>query len=138
MSQENVEVVRATFEAWNAGDMDAIREQYDPDVIAWAPEGWPEPGPFVGREAVMREWEQLRDTWDADAFELITDFIGAADRVVVRFIWRGAGHGPEANMELTGVYTVRNGKIRTAEFFWDHAEALEVLGLSEQDAHADS
>ena len=54
MSQENVEVVRATFEAWNAGDMDAIREQYDPGVIAWAPEGWPEPGPFVGREAVMR------------------------------------------------------------------------------------
>jgi hypothetical protein len=26
---------------------------------------------------------------------------------------------------------VRNGKIRTAEFFWDHAEALEAAGLSE-------
>jgi ketosteroid isomerase-like protein len=138
MSQENVEVVRATFEAWNAGDMDAIREQYDPDIIAWPPAGVPEPGPYVGREAVIRFWEQQRETWDADALELIGDFIHAADRVAVRFIWHGAGHGPEWNLELTGVYTVRNGKIRTAEFFRDHAEALEAVGLSEQDAHADS
>jgi predicted lipid-binding transport protein (Tim44 family) len=33
MSQENVEVVRTAFEAWNAGDMDALRELYDPDAI---------------------------------------------------------------------------------------------------------
>ena len=79
--------------------MDAFRELYDPDVIVRAPEGWPEPGPFVGREAVMRQLEQLRETWDADAVEPISDFIDAGDRVVVRFIWRGAGHGPEANME---------------------------------------
>jgi hypothetical protein len=41
-------------------------------------------------------------------------------------------------MELTAVYTVGNGKALFAEFFWDHAKALETLGLSEQDAHADS
>ena len=68
MSQENVEVVRATFEAWNAGDMDAFRELHDPDVIMRTAGGWPEPGPFVGREAVMRQFEQLRETWDADAW----------------------------------------------------------------------
>ena len=66
MSQENVEIVRATIEAWNAGDMDALRELYHPDAIARPPEGWPEPGPFVGREAVMRAFGQLRETWDAD------------------------------------------------------------------------
>jgi ketosteroid isomerase-like protein len=68
MSQENVEIVRAAFEAWNAGDMDALREMHDPDVIARPPEGWPEPGPYAGREAVMRWFEQLRETWDADAW----------------------------------------------------------------------
>ena len=26
MSQENIKVVRATFDTWNAGDMDAFRE----------------------------------------------------------------------------------------------------------------
>jgi ketosteroid isomerase-like protein len=86
MSQENVEVVRAAVEAWNAGDMDALRDLYDPDVIGRAPEGWPEPGPDVGREAVMRELERLHEAWDANTLEPISDFIDAADRVAVRAI----------------------------------------------------
>ena len=62
----------------------------------------------------MRQIEQLRETWDVDALVPISDFIDAADRVVVRFIWRGAGHGPDADLEMTGVYTVRKGKVA----FW--------------------
>ena len=86
----------------------------------------------------MRFIEQLRDTWDADTGVLIGDFIDAGDRVAVRYIWRGAGHGPDMNMELTLVFTMRKGRIFYQEFFWNHAEALEAVGLSEQDAHADS
>jgi ketosteroid isomerase-like protein len=138
MSQENVEIVRASFEIWNAADMDAFRELYDPDIAMRSAEGWPEPGPYFGREAVMREFDQLRETWDADALEPISDFLPVGDRVAVRFVWRGAGYGPEANLELTGLYTVRKGRILSLDFFWDHAEALEALGLSEQDTHADS
>ena len=138
MSQENVEIVRATFEAWNAGDMDAWTNFLAPDVI-WRPtEDWPEPGPYAGPEAVMRFIEQLRDTWDAEALEPISDFIHGADRVVVRFVWHGRGRGPESNIEVTCVYTVRKGKIIAFEFFWDHAEALEAVGLSGRNAHADS
>jgi ketosteroid isomerase-like protein len=131
MSQQNVEGVRAAFAAWNAGDMDAVRELYDPDVIVRTVEDWPEPGPYVGREAVMRFFEQLRDTWDTDTVELGSDFIDAGDRVIVRQIWRGTGQGPEANMELTLVFTMRKGRIVYQEYFWDHAEALETLGLTE-------
>jgi ketosteroid isomerase-like protein len=131
MSKENVAVVKAAFAAWNAGDMDALRELYDPDAIARSPAGWPEQAPSVGREAVMRAFEQLRETWDADAFELISALTDVGDRVAVRFIWRGAGHGPEANFEMTSVSTVREGTIVYQEFFWDHAKALETLGLSE-------
>ena len=79
MSQENVEIVRAAFDAWNAGDMDALRELYDPDVIGRPPEGWPEPGPWVGREVLMRQWEQQRETWDADELVLTSDFIDVGD-----------------------------------------------------------
>ena len=79
----------------------------------------------------MRQWEQMRETWDADTLEPTSDFIDGGDRMAVRFSWRGVGHGPESNMELTGVYTVRKGKIVYQEYFWDHAEALEALGLSE-------
>ena len=28
-----MELAEAFYEAWNAGDMDAVRESYDPDVI---------------------------------------------------------------------------------------------------------
>jgi ketosteroid isomerase-like protein len=139
MSQENVEVVRAAFAAWNAGDMDAFRELSDPNVIARFPEGWPEPGPYEGREAVMRLFEQNRETWDADALiKPISNFVDAGDRVVVRQLWRGVGRGPELSLEFTVIYTFRNGRVSLLEFFWDHAEALEAVGLSEQDAHADS
>ena len=131
MSQENVEIAKAAFEAWNAGDMDAFRDLYDPKIIMRPPERWPEPGPFVGREAVMREWHQTRETWDADTLEVVSDFIDAADRVVVRHVWHGTGQGPESNIETTQVTTVRKGLILHQEFFWDHAEALEAAGLSE-------
>ena len=131
MSQENVEIVRRAHEVWNAGDMDALRELYDPGIIWRGPEGWPEPGPYAGREAVMRQVNQMRDTWDTDSFQLISDFIDVGDRVAVRFIWEGAGNGPDSNIEATGIYTVRKGRIVAIEFFWDHAEALEILGLSE-------
>jgi ketosteroid isomerase-like protein len=131
MSQENVDVVRAAYEAWNAGDMDAWAGFLAPDVISRPPDGWPEPGPFVGREAFVRWCEQLRETWDADALEPIGDFIDIGDRVAVRQIWRGAGSGPEANLEMTWFGTVRKGKIVFVEFFWDHAEALEAVGFSE-------
>ena len=119
--------MQALFEVWNAGDMDAFRELYDPDVIVRTVEGWPEPGPYVGREAVMRQFEQLRETWDADAFELISDFIDVGDRVAVRIIWRSTGRGPEFDIEMTTVQTVRKGKVFRVEQFWDHAEALERL-----------
>jgi ketosteroid isomerase-like protein len=131
MSEENLEVVDRAFGVWNTGDMDALRELFDPDIVWRAPEGWPEPGPYVGREAVMRQLDQMRETWETDSFELISDFIDVGDRVPVRFIWRGAGYGPESNIEATGVYTVRKGRIVDIEHYWDHAEALKSLGIAE-------
>jgi ketosteroid isomerase-like protein len=72
MSQENVEIARASFEAWNAGDMGAFGESYDPHVVVRYADGWPEGSePIMGREAVMRQWEQQRDAFDADTLELI-------------------------------------------------------------------
>jgi ketosteroid isomerase-like protein len=134
MSQENVDVVRASFEAWNAGDMEAWSGFLAPDVIWRVEKNWPEQGPFIGREAVLRAVQQGRETWDTDTAEPIGEFFHAADRVAVRFVWHGHGHGPESHMEMTCVYTVREGMISAFEFFWDHAEALKIAGLTEQEA----
>jgi hypothetical protein len=32
-------------------------------------------------------------------------------------------------MELTIVFTMRKGRVFYQEFFWNHAEALEAVGL---------
>jgi ketosteroid isomerase-like protein len=116
VERENVEVVRALFEAWNAGGMDRLGQFYDPDVIVRAPDDWPEPGPFVGTEAVMRQWNEMRKVWSADSLEPASDFVACADRVLVRFTWRGAGRGPDTDLTLTGVWTIRNGRIFDTEF----------------------
>ena len=79
----------------------------------------------------MRQWAQVRETWDADALELTSDFSDVGDRVAVRAIWHGAGRGPEPNLEMTYVFTIRKGKVLAIEEFWDHAEALEALGLQQ-------
>ena len=129
MSQENVEVVKAAFDAWNAGDMDRLRDIYDPNVVLHMVRDWPEPGPYVGREAIMRQWEQIRETWDADFVEPIS-FVDVGDRVVVRQIWR-LGRGPDANIDLTIIVTLRQRRIASLEYFWDHAEALKAVGLEE-------
>ena len=132
MSQENVEIVRRGFDAYNAGDLNALREFYDPDVVWHHLEGWPEPGPSVGRDAVLREVEQLREAWqEGDSLEPVSDFREAANQVLVRMAWRGSGRGPDAAMEFTYLFTLRNRRAITIEMFWDHAEALEAVGLSE-------
>jgi ketosteroid isomerase-like protein len=128
MSQENVELARAADDAWNAGNSDALRELYDLDVVVRPNDDWPERGPFFGREAVMRWYEQLRSTWDAVVIETISR-TDAGDRVVARQIAHGAGRGPASRLEYTTVTTVRKGKIVFLEFFWDHADALEAVGL---------
>ena len=39
---------------------------------------------------------------------------------------------------IAAVWTLRNGKALRVRYYDDKAEALEAVGLSEQDAHADS
>src|SRR5262245_40197014 len=125
MSRENIELITRTFAAWNAGDIEAVREIWDPDAIVRAPRGWPEPGPIQGRDAGFRQVERLRETWDADGVRL-TDVRDLDNRVTTRFTWHGTGHGPDLAMEMTALYTIRDGLIAECEYFWDHAEALEA------------
>ena len=131
MSQENVEVVRSSVLAFSAGDMEAVRETLDPDVAFGRElEGFPEPGPIVGRDAVMRQWERVREPWDTVTVEPVS-IIDAGDRVVVRQIAHAVGRGPAVHHEFTTVSTFRSGRIVLVDYFWDYAEALKALGLEE-------
>ena len=131
MSQENVELVRQMTDAWNTGETDAWSEFLAPDVIWRVMPDWPEQGPFIGRDAVLRQVRQLRESWDSDTIVPVSDLIDAGERVVLRLIWRGEGRGPESRLEMTCIYTVREDTIIAFEFFWNHAEALKAAGLEE-------
>lgn len=128
MSQDHAEVIERGLTAWNAGDMGAFRELWDQDAIMRPPERWPEPGPFVGRDAVLRQFEQMRDTWSADTVEPIAGPFDVDDLVVMRFRWRGSSHGLDVDMEATVVYGFRAGKVIAADFFWDHEQAMAAAG----------
>ncbi|MGZ5311229.1 MAG: nuclear transport factor 2 family protein [Solirubrobacterales bacterium] len=130
MSQENVEIARKYLREWNAGNMEGVRELYDPDAVMRAMPDWPEPGPFIGREAVMRQLSQVRGAFESDSLELPSDPVAVGDRVIVRVGWHGVGRGPHSEMEWTTVFTIRDGRILNAEYFWEHADALEAAGLS--------
>jgi ketosteroid isomerase-like protein len=130
MSEENVEIVRKSLEYWNRGDLEAFYDLADEDHILQAAEGWPE-RVYYGKDAARSFWEGLAETVGGDS--VIEDLIDAGDRVVVRVRshWTGEKSGLEGDLESSQVLTLRKGKIVMTEFFWDHQEALEAVGLSQ-------
>ncbi len=79
----------------------------------------------------MLQARQLRETSEGDTLETVTDFLHMGDRVVVRFVWRPRGRGPDLNIEMTCVHTVREGKIMAFDYFWTHDDALKAVGLED-------
>jgi ketosteroid isomerase-like protein len=132
VSQENVEVVRRSYEAWNAGAMDALRECYDPNaVIVFGAEARPEgPEAIAGVDALMLLYARLREAWDADEMDPIR-FTDAGDRVVVRYVWHARGRGHDLEIEQSVVCTLSQGRISRVEPFPDHLAALKAVGLEE-------
>jgi ketosteroid isomerase-like protein len=125
---DNEGLVRAGFDAWNAGDTEALAALYTDDAVLETPPGWPEPGPFVGRDEVMRQWAFMREAWQTDAIELLGECATAGDKVAARMVWRTRGSGPDAEIEMTILFTARNGLAVRQQFFWDHEEALASMG----------
>ena len=129
MSKENVEIARKAIEAWNVGDMDALRDLYDPAAVMRQPTDWLG-GPWVGRAAIVNAFRELRDVWQDDSFGR-PELLDAGDRVVVQIPFLTETRGLPLSMDMAWVYTMRDGLILGLEFFRSREEALEAAGLSE-------
>jgi uncharacterized protein len=134
MSQENVEIVRDAFVAYNRGDLDTLVAYCADDIDYRAAEGaLDDRGPMHGKEAARAYFQDWLDTFDdlkAEPLELID----AADEQVVtvlRFGGRAKLSGVEADLTFAAVYTLRDGKFVRVREYWTRAEALEAAGLSE-------
>lgn len=65
MSQENVEVVRLTFEAIGGWDIDALLKLYDPEIEYLPLTGARvESGGYVGHAGVREYFEEVAEIWE--------------------------------------------------------------------------
>ena len=144
MSQENVEIVRGQLEAFNRGDFSAAIEALDEDVEWQVPHiatlDTPASGLLRGRREMIESFSQWLEAWDSYAFEATEIRAGRGGKVFVAGVQTGRGRASGLDMTVPTfhVFTVRDGKIARMRTLRDRPEALEAVGLSEQDAHADS
>ena len=136
MSQENVELVRRFYDFFNRGDWIAWADQLDEAVEYVNAVEAVIPGTRQGRDATLAAFQDFHGTWQAPHIE-VEKLIATGEQVValVRFSGTGRGSGVPTGRVFGDVITVRAGKILRFEWFGDPTQALEAVGLSEQDAH---
>jgi ketosteroid isomerase-like protein len=140
MSQENVEIVRRFFDAWNADDFASARDLCDPGIVIDRSRSiGPDARVYRGRDEAAQVWRDWQATWEAWRSD-IAEYIDAGDDVVVlgRGFGRGRDGGVPVEANISQVFTVDRGRIIRSCLFQTRTEALEAAGLSEQDAHGDS
>jgi ketosteroid isomerase-like protein len=151
MSQGNVELVRRL----NPSGVDLVQGEGLPDAIAEGVEegvfaddlevrfvsGVPGAGAQEahGADGLLSMWREWLLPWASYRIDT-EDIIDAGDEVVVfgRVEARTARDGVLMRHAPAAVWSIRNGKVASIRFYLDRGEALEAVGLSEQDAHADT
>ena len=140
MSQENVELMYRAFDALSRHDFDAFVALMDDDVEIIprmsAIEG--ESG-YSGHEGLSRWWSSLLDVFPDYSMEVV-EVRDLGDLTFATFHARGRGAGSATPTDQATWMMVRwrRGKCVWLRTFDTRAEALEAVGLSEQDARAES
>lgn len=133
MSEENVDTVRAVFDAQRRRDWQAFPALYDPE-IEWddASGLWGDWGTRQGFDAVRDAWMTWFEAFDQADFD-IESILEAGDDVVtsIRMSGRGRESGLRVDQLIWAVWTVRGGRIRRVRAYRDKTSALEAAGLSE-------
>jgi ketosteroid isomerase-like protein len=134
MSQENVEIVRAAFEAFIEGDQEKTAQLVDPALEFHGTVGGLQEGQVAHGQS---EIDQTFESEDLEAWEERRlepeEFIDAGDDVVVLLheYRRGKGSGVELETETAVVVTVSGGRVVRIQGYMDRDAALAAVGLSD-------
>ena len=122
-------MVRETVRLLNAGDLDGLRQLLHPEIAMWGPTGWPESGPMVGPDAVVRQFERIGEDFEERHSEIV-ELTRAGEWVVGGLLWhtRGRGSGIESTAELWFAHRFREGRIVEIRWFWERDDALGAAG----------
>jgi ketosteroid isomerase-like protein len=130
VSHDTVKTVRLGYEAWNRGDLDALRAIYSPDVTAEAGELWTSSGKVSGPDAIIGAFASIFATFEH--CELVAEeYIERGEVVVVPTVWQGTLVGSDSVIKehVNAVYTLRDGRICRIAYFQHLDEALERAEL---------
>jgi ketosteroid isomerase-like protein len=131
MSQENVEIVRAFFEAYNREDFEAALKDAAPDFELDFSRSL---GPYRGVYAldqIRGFFGEINATFESVRFEA-HDFIDADEYVVVPLTTYFRGRdGIEVKARVTQLWTIRDGAVARVALYQELQEALKAVGLSE-------
>jgi ketosteroid isomerase-like protein len=139
MSQENVERVREIYEGWAAGDFRVSVDDLDRNVVFVVGPDFPDSGAFHGTDGVTDWMRRFLEQWARVTIEA-KHLQAVGDTVLAHIVQHSTGRasGIEGDLRYYMLFTFRGAKIIRIETIMHQGEALEAVGLSEQDAHADS
>jgi ketosteroid isomerase-like protein len=133
MSQEDLEIVRRTIEAFNRDGVEAAIEYLGVDIDWVAPPEWLEESVYRGHEGIRRIAAQWTENFDQYRLS-IEELIDVGDRVLALLVQRGRikESGDPIEQRIGHVWEVRDGKGVHVEvyFSWEQAcEAAKTPGV---------
>jgi ketosteroid isomerase-like protein len=126
MSQENVERIKAGFAAHNSGDLDALVELYDPNVVFETLLL----GTHHGNEAIRLIYAENKKTMTG--YDVVpVELIDAGDKVVAVAQMVGAGSTSEIALDdaFAFVFTFKGERVVREQAFRNREEAVEAAGV---------
>jgi ketosteroid isomerase-like protein len=132
MSQENVEQVRAVFDAYFRADEPAMLELVATDIVVTQFPEQADRRDYHGHEGLRQVMAEWIGTWDDWSIEIL-NAREIGDLVLVGTRQRGRGKGSNAPVEAdaTFVFTMREGKIARWQMFLSEQQALKAVGLAQ-------
>ena len=134
MSQENVEIVRNAFAAFDRGDIEGVLRVCDEDIVITQPPELPGiSSEQHGHRGVLEAFAIWPEQWDDYRIEILRMAAAPGGKVFVTTRTRGRGKqsGVEVDMEFSFVFTIRDAKISEWRLFVEEEQALEAAGLPE-------
>ena len=132
-SEDDVALVDAAYRAWREQGVEGLLPLMHPEIEWHPPAQAPEPGPFRGREEILRMVDSYLESFGEfmPVPERILAGAGPGQVVVLaNLTTRGRDSGAEFTMEVGHLLTVRDGKVVRFEVFTDRDAALAAAGLS--------
>lgn len=132
MTDRHAEIVTRLAVLSDSDDFEAMRDLMHSEIVMFGPEGWPERGPFRGRDAVIRQFARLAEDYDERRTQA-EELVGAEDRLAGRLRWhvRARQSGIESDLEVWFANRYRDGRLAEIRYFWSREEAVGAAGLSE-------